>query len=158
MEKVQEEKKRQAEDILLFGEIMEGQNNALTSHWNDQGTEVDGKLLKTKREIKDLVEKKQRTAKRSSSSKDFRVSKVCFSRVYKRNGRREECSKMVLLAQQCSRSRITNTAAGFPYSPPFKQSSPLSPFSSPSLQHEESEKSSSYCANVKKAASEGSES
>ncbi|PMD41679.1 hypothetical protein L207DRAFT_330476 [Hyaloscypha variabilis F] len=59
LEKVQEECKRKVEEAQTFAALMEGRNKALTSHWKDQGVEVDRTVTKLSKEIESIVEERR---------------------------------------------------------------------------------------------------
>jgi chromosome segregation ATPase len=55
MERIEEESKRKVEEAQTYAALMEGRNNAMTSHWKEQGAEVDRTVSKLGKEIDILV-------------------------------------------------------------------------------------------------------
>jgi chromosome segregation ATPase len=59
LERVQEECKRKVEEAQTFAALMEGRNKAMTSHWKEQGVEVDRTVTKLSAEIESIVEERK---------------------------------------------------------------------------------------------------
>ncbi|RKF59000.1 hypothetical protein GcC1_179001 [Golovinomyces cichoracearum] len=60
IERVEKKAKQDVEDALNYAAMMESRNNAMTSHWKDQGTEVNRTVTKLSKEIENIVlERKQ---------------------------------------------------------------------------------------------------
>jgi chromosome segregation ATPase len=59
LERVQEECKEKVEEAQTFSMLMEGRNKAMTSHWKDQGVEVDSTVTKLSKEIASIVEERR---------------------------------------------------------------------------------------------------
>jgi chromosome segregation ATPase len=59
LERVQEECKRKVEEAQTFAALMEGRNKAMTSHWKEQGVEVDRTVTKLNAEIESIVEERK---------------------------------------------------------------------------------------------------
>ncbi|TVY25931.1 hypothetical protein LHYA1_G005229 [Lachnellula hyalina] len=59
MDKTEEESKRKVEEAQQYAALMEGRVNTMTTHWKDQNAEVERKITKLSKEIKDLVEVRQ---------------------------------------------------------------------------------------------------
>jgi len=59
LERVQEECKRKVEEAQTFAALMEGRNKALTSHWKEQGFEVDRTVTKLSKEIENIVQERK---------------------------------------------------------------------------------------------------
>lgn len=59
LERVQEECQRKVEEAQTFAALMEGRNKAMTSHWKEQGEEVDRTVNKLGKEIAIIVEERR---------------------------------------------------------------------------------------------------
>ncbi|KAH6670733.1 hypothetical protein B0J14DRAFT_102226 [Halenospora varia] len=59
MEKLEQDSKRQVEEAQSYAALMEGRNNAMTSHWKEQGVEVDRTVSNVRKEIDLLVLERQ---------------------------------------------------------------------------------------------------
>jgi chromosome segregation ATPase len=59
LERVQEECKEKVEEAQTFSILMEGRNKAMTSHWKEQGVEVDSTVTKLSKEIASIVEERR---------------------------------------------------------------------------------------------------
>jgi chromosome segregation ATPase len=59
LERVQEERKQKVEEAQTFAALMEGRNKTLTSHWTEQGVEVDRTVTKLSKEIESIVEERK---------------------------------------------------------------------------------------------------
>ncbi|KUJ11121.1 uncharacterized protein LY89DRAFT_722978 [Mollisia scopiformis] len=56
MEKVEEESKRKVEEAQMHAALMDGRVKAMSSHWKDQGAEVNRTVVKLRTEIGKIVE------------------------------------------------------------------------------------------------------
>ena len=55
MEKCKEECKQKVDEAQLYAALMEGRNKAMTSHWSDQGAEVDRSVAKLGKKINSII-------------------------------------------------------------------------------------------------------
>ncbi|KAF8854466.1 hypothetical protein BDZ45DRAFT_41063 [Acephala macrosclerotiorum] len=76
MEQLEQDAKRKVEEAQMQAALMEGRNNAMTSHWKEQGGEVDRKVQKWKKEIGTIIE-----AKRADDKKIIILQGVCAQAV-----------------------------------------------------------------------------
>ena len=60
MEKCEEECKQKVDEAQLYAALMEGRNKAMTSHWSDQGAEVDRSVVKLGKKINSIVEERKK--------------------------------------------------------------------------------------------------
>ncbi|KAJ5038836.1 uncharacterized protein L3040_006515 [Drepanopeziza brunnea f. sp. 'multigermtubi'] len=72
MEKVEEESKRKVEEAQTFAALMKGRNEAMVSHWRDQGKEVDRTVKKLGVQIEHLV-----LERRSDDERMNTLQKLC---------------------------------------------------------------------------------
>ena len=59
MEKIEDESKRSVEEAQTFAALMKGRNDAMTSHWRDQGLEVNKTVAKLGAEIETIVQERR---------------------------------------------------------------------------------------------------
>ncbi|KAK0120948.1 hypothetical protein ONS96_011143 [Cadophora gregata f. sp. sojae] len=59
MEKIEGESKRSVEEAQTFAALMKGRNDAMTSHWRDQGVEVNRTVAKLGTEINNIVQERR---------------------------------------------------------------------------------------------------
>ncbi|KAI6712811.1 hypothetical protein JHW43_004628 [Diplocarpon mali] len=59
MEKIEEESKRKVEEAQNFAALMKGRNDAMTSHWKDQGMEVDRAVVKLGLQIENMIQERK---------------------------------------------------------------------------------------------------
>lgn len=59
MEKIEDESKRSVEEAQTFAALMKGRNDAMTSHWRDQGLEVNKTVAKLGAEIETIVQERK---------------------------------------------------------------------------------------------------
>jgi chromosome segregation ATPase len=59
MERLEVESKRKVEEAQTFASLMEGRNKAMTSHWKEQGAEVNRTVGKLRKEIEALVQERR---------------------------------------------------------------------------------------------------
>lgn len=59
MEKLEVESKQRVDDAQLFAALMEGRNKAMTSHWAQQGEDVNRSVVKLGKEIDAIVQERQ---------------------------------------------------------------------------------------------------
>lgn len=59
MEKIEEDSKRSVEEAQTFAALMKGRNEAMTSHWRDQGVEVNKTVAKLGAEIETIVQERR---------------------------------------------------------------------------------------------------
>lgn len=59
MEKIEDESKRSVEEAQTFAALMKGRNDAMTSHWRDQGVEVNKTVAKLGAEIETIVQERR---------------------------------------------------------------------------------------------------
>jgi chromosome segregation ATPase len=59
LERVQEECKKKVDEAVMYAALMKGRNEAMTSHWKEQGVEVDRTVNKLSKEIKSIVEERR---------------------------------------------------------------------------------------------------
>ncbi|RFU34303.1 hypothetical protein B7463_g1981, partial [Scytalidium lignicola] len=59
MERAREECKRKVDEAETFAALMEGRNKALTSHWKEQGIEVERAASKLHKDIETIVEERK---------------------------------------------------------------------------------------------------
>jgi len=55
MEQLEESSKRKVEEAQSYAALMEGRNKAMTSHWKEQGAEVDRTVLRVGKQIEDII-------------------------------------------------------------------------------------------------------
>ncbi|KAF4634019.1 hypothetical protein G7Y89_g4090 [Cudoniella acicularis] len=71
MEKLEEDSKRKVEEAQTYAALMEGRNNAMTSHWKEQGAEVSRTVSKLGKEIETLVEDRRGDDRRMNMLQDL---------------------------------------------------------------------------------------
>lgn len=59
MEKVKRDAKTQVDDATSYAQLMEGRYNAISSHWRDQGDEVNKAISTIKTEINTIVDERK---------------------------------------------------------------------------------------------------
>ncbi|KAL7927501.1 hypothetical protein ACQKWADRAFT_5658 [Trichoderma austrokoningii] len=59
MEKVKSDAKTQVDDATSYAQLMEGRYNAISSHWRDQGDEVNKAISTIKTEINTIVDERK---------------------------------------------------------------------------------------------------
>ncbi|PTB64470.1 hypothetical protein BBK36DRAFT_1124832 [Trichoderma citrinoviride] len=59
MEKVRRDAKTQVDDATSYAQLMEGRYNAISSHWRDQGDEVNKAICTIKTEINTIVDERK---------------------------------------------------------------------------------------------------
>ncbi|TFB05584.1 hypothetical protein CCMA1212_001882 [Trichoderma ghanense] len=59
MEKVKRDAKTQVDDATSYAQLMEGRYNAISSHWRDQGDEVNRAISTIKTEINTIVDERK---------------------------------------------------------------------------------------------------
>lgn len=59
MEKLEVDSKQKVDEAQLFAAMMEGRNKAMTSHWADQGAEVDKAVAKLGKQVSSIVEERK---------------------------------------------------------------------------------------------------
>ncbi|UKZ51784.1 hypothetical protein TrVGV298_005548 [Trichoderma virens] len=59
MENAKRDAKRQADDATSYAQLMEGRYNAISSHWRDQGDEVNKAIATIKTEITTIVDERK---------------------------------------------------------------------------------------------------
>ncbi|KAL7803737.1 hypothetical protein V8C44DRAFT_260769 [Trichoderma aethiopicum] len=59
MEKVRRDAKTQVDDATSYAQLMEGRYNAISSHWRDQGDEVNKAISTIKTEINTIVDERK---------------------------------------------------------------------------------------------------
>lgn len=59
MEKVKNDAKTQVDDATSYAQLMEGRYNAISSHWRDQGDEVNKAISTIKTEINTIVDERK---------------------------------------------------------------------------------------------------
>ncbi|PBP23301.1 hypothetical protein BUE80_DR005907 [Diplocarpon rosae] len=59
MEKIEEDSKRKVEEAQTLAALMKGRNDAMTSHWKDQGMEVDKAVVKLGLEIDNVIQERR---------------------------------------------------------------------------------------------------
>ena len=67
MERIEEESKRKVEEAQTYAALMEGRNKAMTSHWKEQGAEVDRTVSKLWKEIDILVVERRKDDERANT-------------------------------------------------------------------------------------------
>ena len=71
VERVRSETKRQVEEATGHAALAEGRYNAISSHWRDQGEEVKKAMTRMGKEIKELLEERQRDDDRITLLRDL---------------------------------------------------------------------------------------
>lgn len=71
MERARAEAKRQVEDATNYAALVEGRYNAISSHWRDQGAEVERSVGKMRAEISGLLEERRKDDDRISTLRDL---------------------------------------------------------------------------------------
>jgi chromosome segregation ATPase len=59
LERVQEDCNKRVEEAQTYAALMKGRNDALTSHWKEQGAEVDRTVAELSKEIESIVEERR---------------------------------------------------------------------------------------------------
>lgn len=59
MEKIEQDSKRSVEEAQTYAALMKGRNEAMTSHWRDQGIEVNKTVAKLGLEIENIVQERR---------------------------------------------------------------------------------------------------
>ncbi|KAL6908669.1 hypothetical protein GGI43DRAFT_151631 [Trichoderma evansii] len=59
MEKIKHDAKSQVDDATSYAQLMEGRYNAISSHWRDQGDEVNKAITTIKTEINTIVDERK---------------------------------------------------------------------------------------------------
>ena len=71
MEKVRSESTTQVEEAATYAQLMEGRYNAISSHWRDQGAEVNKTVSGLRSEIEKLVEERRKDDEKIQTLRDL---------------------------------------------------------------------------------------
>ena len=71
MERIRAESKVQVEESTNYATMMEGRYNAISSHWRDQGEEVQRAMARMRTEIAGLLEERKRDDERIETLRDL---------------------------------------------------------------------------------------